>query len=94
MTINQEYQATFERSITLIQLDNGDDAVYVFGESLLCSDYANGDKSVSETGERLAGILNVPLWQLALPVPDDEEWCWNDIVDVLVRGGYPKVQPS
>lgn len=94
MTVNQEYLATFERSITLILLDNGDEALYVFGECLRCSDYACGDKSVSETGKRLAGILGAPLWQLTLPVPDDEAWCWNDITDVLLRGGYPEVLPS
>ncbi|WP_455425725.1 hypothetical protein [Dryocola sp. LX212] len=94
MTVDQDHQKTFERSIALLLLDNGDDAVYVFGECLLCSDYASGDKSVAETGKRLAGILNVPLWQLTLPVPDDEEWCWNDIIDVLIRGGYPEVLPS
>lgn len=90
-SIIHPHMTAFQRSVTIIRLENGDNAVYVYGECLACADYASGDPSVTGTGIRLAEILESPLWQLTLPVPDDEAWCWNDIVAVLVQGGYTEV---
>jgi hypothetical protein len=68
-------------NITVLSLDNGDSALYVYGQCLECADQADGDKPVEDTGRRLASILNISFQLLHLPVPEDEEWCWNDIVN-------------
>ncbi|WP_324030874.1 DUF5983 family protein [Pantoea sp. JZ2] len=72
--------------VTAIQLDNGDEAIYLHGECLACADFSMKDDSVSGIGERLAGTLGVPFRLLTLPVPDDDEWSWNDIVAALSWG--------
>ncbi|AXC67020.1 hypothetical protein D6F12_09765 [Salmonella enterica] len=72
--------------VTLIILENGDEAVYIHGLFLECADIAQGDKPLSDIAARLAGLLKMPFIQTTLPVPDDEEWCWNDIVDALLTG--------
>lgn len=59
--------------VTAIQLDNGDEAIYLHGECLACADFAMKDDSVSGIGERLSGTLGVPFCLLTLPVPDDDE---------------------
>ncbi|EAP9194323.1 hypothetical protein E8A45_21650 [Salmonella enterica] len=69
--------------VTLILLENGDEAVGLFLE---CADIAQGDKPLSDITARLAGLLKIPFRQITLPVPEDEEWCWNDIVDALLTG--------
>jgi hypothetical protein len=72
--------------VTAIQLDNGDEAVYLHGECLSCADFAEKDDPVCALGERLAETLGVPFRLLSLPVPDDEEWSWNDVVAALGWG--------
>ncbi|EPN1931326.1 hypothetical protein ACTV70_002888 [Cronobacter dublinensis] len=71
--------------VALIRLENGDEAVYIHGLFLECADIADGYKPVTDIAARLAGLLNMPFRQITLPVPDDEEWCWNDIADALLK---------
>lgn len=72
--------------VTVIQLDNGDEALYLYGECLACASFADKDDPVSGTGERLAETLGVPFRLLSLPIPEDEEWAWNDIIASLGWG--------
>ncbi|EML8490052.1 hypothetical protein WAB73_003282 [Salmonella enterica subsp. enterica] len=72
--------------VTVIQLENGDEALYLHGECLACADFAEKDDPVCGIGERLAETLGVPFSLLELPVPDDEEWAWNDVVSSLGWG--------
>ncbi|EBC1278419.1 hypothetical protein G6T08_003818 [Salmonella enterica] len=72
--------------VTLILLENGDEAVYVHGLFLECADIAQGDRPLADIAARLAGLLKIPFRQITLPVPEDEEWCRNDIVDALLTG--------
>ncbi|MGQ3665364.1 DUF5983 family protein [Citrobacter braakii] len=72
--------------VTVIQLENGDEALYLHGECLACADFAEKDDPVCGIGERLAETLGVPFRLLELPVPDDEEWAWNDVVEGLGWG--------
>lgn len=72
--------------VTVIQLDNGDEALYLHGECLACAGFAERDDPVCGIGERLADTLGVPFSLLALPVPDDEEWAWNDVASALGWG--------
>lgn len=80
MTLNAPY------GVTAIRLDNGDDAIYLHGECIACADAGEGDAPVTGSGERLAAAMGVPFRLLELPVPDDEAWAWNDVVDVLGWG--------
>ncbi|ASD88394.1 hypothetical protein MY092_005519 [Salmonella enterica] len=72
--------------VTVLRLDNGDEAVYIHGLFLECADIAQGDKPLTDIAARLAGLLKIPFRQITLPVPEDEEWCWNDIADALLTG--------
>ncbi|HCL5065998.1 TPA: hypothetical protein N2E80_005522, partial [Salmonella enterica] len=73
--------------VTVLRLENGDEAVYIHGLFLECADIAQGDKTLTDIAARLARLLKIPFRQITLPVPDDdEEWCWNDIVDALLTG--------
>jgi hypothetical protein len=72
--------------VTAIQLDNGDEAIYLNGECLACATFANKDDPVIPVGERLAGVLGVPFRLLELNEPGDEEWSWNDVVANLGWG--------
>ncbi|WP_337263702.1 MULTISPECIES: DUF5983 family protein [unclassified Serratia (in: enterobacteria)] len=72
--------------VTAIQLDNGDEAIYLHGECIACADMGQRDDPVIDTGERLATTLGVPFHLLSLPVPDDSEWAWNDVVATLGWG--------
>ncbi|SUF97928.1 putative cytoplasmic protein [Salmonella enterica] len=72
--------------VTVLRLENGDEAVYIHGLFLECADIAQGDRPLADIAARLAGLLKMPFRQITLPVPEDEEWCWNDIVDALLTG--------
>lgn len=72
--------------VTVIQLDNGDEAIYLHGECIACADIGQHDDPVTELGERLATTLGVPFRLLTLPVPNDDEWAWNDVVATLGWG--------
>ncbi|MGK2894470.1 DUF5983 family protein [Klebsiella michiganensis] len=80
ITLNAPY------GVTAIRLDNSDEALYLYGECIACADAGDGDAPVTATGERLAAVMGVPFRLLTLPVPDDDEWAWNDVVDALGWG--------
>ncbi|EDI1752276.1 hypothetical protein GD488_22485 [Salmonella enterica] len=71
--------------VTVLRLENGDEAVYIHGLFLECADIAQGDRPLTDIAARLAGLLKIPFRQITLPVPEDEEWSWNDIVDALLK---------
>ncbi|WP_447874326.1 DUF5983 family protein [Serratia fonticola] len=72
--------------VTVIQLENYDEALYLHGNCLACADFAGRDDPVCGVGERLAETLGVPFQLLTLPVPENEEWAWNDVVRSLGWG--------
>ncbi|HFE6714978.1 TPA: hypothetical protein ACF913_003348 [Salmonella enterica subsp. enterica serovar Newport] len=72
--------------VTVLRLENCDEAVYIHGLFLECADIAQGDRPLTGIAARLTGLLKMPFRQTTLPVPDDEEWCRNDIVDALLTG--------
>ncbi|EAO8775842.1 hypothetical protein CDJ04_18555 [Salmonella enterica] len=72
--------------VNVLRLDNGDEAVYIHGLFLECADIAQGDRPLTDIAARLAGLLKIPFRQITLPLPEDEEWCWNDIVEALLTG--------
>ncbi|EAX2647881.1 hypothetical protein AIS62_19255 [Salmonella enterica] len=72
--------------VTVLRLNNGDEAVYIHGLFLECANIAQGDRPLADIAAHLAGLLKIPFRQITLPVPEDEEWCRNDIVDALLTG--------
>ncbi|OAT14654.1 hypothetical protein M979_4340 [Buttiauxella noackiae ATCC 51607] len=84
-TLNAPY------GVTAIQLDNGDEALYLHGECLVLADFHLRDDSVIATGERMAEVLGVPFTFLTLPEPENEEWCWNEVVEALGWGKSMKL---
>lgn len=84
--MRKQYLQHAPRGVTAIQLDNGEDAIYLDGEFIACCDLNERDDSVISSGEIIAEKLGVPFRLLSLPVPDDEEWSWNDITDSLNWG--------
>lgn len=72
--------------VTVIQLENCDEALYLHGNCLACVDFAERDDPVCDVGVHLAETLGVPYQLLTLPVPEDEEWAWNDVVEKLGWG--------
>lgn len=84
--MHKHYLQNAPRGVTGIQLDNGDEAVYLDGECIACCDIGDRDDAVVGTGQRIAGKMGVPFQLLSLPVPEDEEWSWNDITDSLGWG--------
>ena len=69
----------------LIRLDNGDEAFYINGHFIECADAALNDPPVSEIAKLSARAADAFLHCIDLAVPEDEDWCWNDIVEQLAR---------
>lgn len=72
--------------VTVIQLENCDEALYLHGNYLACADFAERDDPVCGVGEHLAETLGVPFKLLTLPAPENEEWAWNYVVESLGWG--------
>lgn len=72
--------------ITAIQLDNGDESIYLHGEFVACADIEKRDDSILSLAEHLATVMGVPYRLLILTVPDDKEWAWNDVIASLGWG--------
>ncbi|QKJ89324.1 hypothetical protein PMPD1_4426 (plasmid) [Paramixta manurensis] len=68
-----------------ITLDNGDEAFYINGDFITCADGASRDPSVIDLARNVARAAGYPLRCFELPVPDDDEWCWNDVEEKLAR---------
>jgi len=83
--LRKHYLQNAPRGVTGIQLDNGDEAIYLDGECIGCCDIGERDDAVIGTGQRMAEKMGVPFQLLTLPVPA-EEWSWNDITDSLGWG--------
>lgn len=84
--LRKHYLQNAPRGVTGIQLDNGDEAIYLDGECIAYCDIGERDDPVIGTGLRMAEKMGVPFQLLALPVPDTEKWSWNDITDSLDWG--------
>ena len=67
--------------LTCIELDNGEFAVYI-NHHYLGSEDASGERlSLGEVLEQLSLLPGVELQTLLEPVPECDDWCWNDIAD-------------
>ncbi|MGP2463862.1 hypothetical protein ACTUSO_23175, partial [Pantoea ananatis] len=70
-----------------IQLDNGDEAFYHNGHFVTCADAGANEASIVDIARQSARAGGMPLrmFELPLPVQEDEEWCWNDVAEALAR---------
>ncbi|HII4377320.1 TPA: hypothetical protein ACY4QU_004078 [Enterobacter cloacae] len=67
--------------LTCIEPDNGEFAVYI-NHHYLGSEDASGERlSLGEVLEQLSLLPGVELQTLLEPVPECDDWCWNDIAD-------------
>jgi hypothetical protein len=66
--------------LTCIELDNGEFAVYINHHYLGVKMPAESDFS-GEVLEQLSLLPGVELQTLLEPVPECDDWCWNDIAD-------------
>ncbi|MDO6407442.1 hypothetical protein [Pantoea phytobeneficialis] len=75
---------------TFMRLDNGDEAFYHNGYWLTGTDAASGEPSVLGLAQSMARAGCKSLRCVELPVPDDEEWCWDDVVTQLVHASFTR----
>jgi hypothetical protein len=66
-----------------IRLDNGDEAFYYNGFWLASADGESNEPSVLGLAMRAARAGGKHLRCFELPVPEDKEWCWDDVVTAL-----------
>jgi len=67
--------------LTCIELDSGEFAVYVNHHYLGSEDASSERLCLSEILDHLSLLPGVELQTLHEPVPEDDDWCWNDIAD-------------
>jgi len=70
---------------TFIRLDNGDEAFFHCGNWITGADASCGEPSVLDLAQSMARAGCKSLRFVELPVPDDEDWNWNDVVEKLVN---------
>lgn len=75
---------------TFIRLDNGDEAFYHHGKWITGADAKCGEPSVLGLAQSMARAGCKSLRSVELPVPDDKQWSWEDVVTRLVLASYPR----
>lgn len=70
--------------LTCIELDNGEFAVYINHHYLGSEDASSERLCLGEILEQLSRLPGVEVQTLHEPVPEDEDWCWNDIADRML----------
>ena len=80
--------------IILVRLDSGDGALFVNGDALYTQDAGVGGTTPREIGESLARALFVEMREVSMVVPSDDDWCWNDVYEVLPPAGVVKTKSA
>lgn len=75
---------------TFIRLDNGDEAFFHHGNWITGTDASCGEPSVLELAQSMARACCNSLRCVEIAVPDDRNWCWNDVVTQLVRASFTR----
>lgn len=75
---------------TFMRLDNGDEAFYHNGYWITGADASCGEPSVFELAQSMARAGCKSLHCIELSVPDNGEWCWDDVVTQLVRTSFTR----
>lgn len=67
-----------------IVLSSGDAALAVNGQIVMTSDPAFDRRgTVESVAEKLAAALEQPLQRIERPVPEDEEWTWDGVLEEI-----------
>ncbi|CBJ48239.1 hypothetical protein [Erwinia amylovora] len=75
---------------TFIRLDNGDEAFFHHGNWITGADASCGEPSVLELAHNMARAGCKSLRCVEIAVPEDRNWCWNDVVTQLVRASFTR----
>lgn len=75
---------------TFIRLDNGDEAFFHHGNWIAGADAASREPSVLGLAQSMARAGCKSLRCIEQPVPDNGEWCWDDVVTQLVRASFTR----
>lgn len=75
---------------TFIRLDNGDEAFFHHGNWITGADAASREPSVLGLAQGMARAGRKSLRCIELPLPDDAEWSWSDVVMRLVQSSYAR----
>lgn len=67
--------------LTCIELNNGEFAVYINNHYLGSQDASSERLCLGEILEQLSLLPGVEKTTLRSTVPEDDDWCWNDIAD-------------
>jgi len=73
-----------------IRLDNGDEAFFHNGHWITGADAASHEASIMGLAQRMARAGSKSLRCFDLPVPDDSDWSWDDIVTQLARSAVTR----
>lgn len=84
--LRKHYLQNAPYGVTAIQLDNGNEAIFLDGERIASCDIGERDDPVIGTGLRIAEKMGVPFKLMTLAVPEAEKWTWDDITDSLGWG--------
>ncbi|MBE8917485.1 hypothetical protein G9451_16510 [Enterobacter kobei] len=67
--------------LTCIELNNGEFAVYINNHYLGRQDASSERLCLGEILEQLSLLPGVEKTTILSTVPEDDDWCWNDIAD-------------
>lgn len=67
--------------VTCIDLENGEFALYINGHYLSSEDGSGEKLYLGDILERLSRLPGVTTETVERPVPDSDEWSWNDVAD-------------
>lgn len=70
--------------LTCIDLDNGEFALYINNHYLGSEDGSGEKLYLGDLLERLSRLPGVLAQTLQQPVPDNEDWCWNEVADAVL----------
>lgn len=76
--------------VTCIDLENGEFALYINGHYLTSEDGSGEKLYAGDILERLSRLPGVTTETVERPVPDSDEWNWNDVADSVFPAGTPQ----
>lgn len=76
-----------ESKIRIVHIDNGDLAIFLNGRLTASAERAQGDPQDSLVHQALAfaEILNIPYQEVNVPVPDSEDWSFQDAYELAFQ---------
>jgi hypothetical protein len=89
-TVTQNDMVRVLGEYTFIRLDNGDEAFFHHGSWITGADAVSREPSVLGLAQSMARAGGKSLRCVELPVPDDAEWSWYDVVMQLVHASFTR----